>query len=211
MPSAIGPDWQQIALYAAGAVLLLFVLTRLPLVGRLIRVALTLGLTLFCAFLLLQMAPYQPFLSGLAARAGLDRQEVTGREVRIRMAPDGHFWADVSLGKAKRRMLIDSGATMTALSQRTAAAAGIEDAAALVPVVLRTANGLTQARPATLKRLRVGNILASDLKVVISPALGDLDVLGMNFLSRLRAWRVEGRTLILVPHHPQPEARPSPS
>jgi aspartyl protease family protein len=25
----------------------------------------------------------------------------------------------------------------------------------------------------------------------------------MNFLSRLKSWRVEERTLILVPHHPQ--------
>jgi len=25
----------------------------------------------------------------------------------------------------------------------------------------------------------------------------------MNLLSRLASWRVEGRTLILVPHHPQ--------
>jgi len=32
---------------------------------------------------------------------------------------------------------------------------------------------------------------------------GGLDVLGMNFLSRLESWRVEGQTLILVPHHPQ--------
>jgi aspartyl protease family protein len=28
-------------------------------------------------------------------------------------------------------------------------------------------------------------------------------VLGMNFLTKLDSWRVEGRTLILVPHHPQ--------
>jgi aspartyl protease family protein len=28
----------------------------------------------------------------------------------------------------------------------------------------------------------------------------------MNVLSRLASWRVEGRTLILVPHHPQPTA-----
>jgi aspartyl protease family protein len=27
----------------------------------------------------------------------------------------------------------------------------------------------------------------------------------MNFLSKLASWRVEGRTLILVPHHPQEE------
>jgi aspartyl protease family protein len=41
--------------------------------------------------------------------------------------------------------------------------------------------------------------------VVTSPGLGNLDVLGMNFLSKLDSWRVEGRTLVLVPHHPQPQ------
>jgi aspartyl protease family protein len=25
----------------------------------------------------------------------------------------------------------------------------------------------------------------------------------MNFLSKLESWRVEGGTLVLVPHHPQ--------
>jgi aspartyl protease family protein len=70
--------------------------------------------------------------------------------------------------------------------------------------VLRTANGATPARTASIRRLRVGNIEARNLKAVVSPALGDMDVLGMNFLSLLVSWRVEGRTLILVPHHPQP-------
>ena len=37
-------------------------------------------------------------------------------------------------------------------------------------------------------------IAASNLKVMISPALGDLDVLGMNFLSKLASWRVEDGT-----------------
>ena len=40
--------------------------------------------------------------------------------------------------------------------------------------------------------------------MVVSPAFGETDVLGMNFLSRLKSWRVEGSTLILEPHHPQP-------
>jgi aspartyl protease family protein len=30
-----------------------------------------------------------------------------------------------------------------------------------------------------------------------------MEVLGMNFLSKLKSWRVEGRTLVMVPHHPQ--------
>ena len=33
--------------------------------------------------------------------------------------------------------------------------------------------------------------------------IGDTDVLGMNFLSRLKSWRVEEGVLVLVPHHPQ--------
>src|SRR3546814_8157214 len=41
---------------------------------------------------------------------------VSGRTIRIPMAEDGHFWAQVSINGATRRMLIDSGATTTAIS-----------------------------------------------------------------------------------------------
>jgi aspartyl protease family protein len=100
-------------------------------------------------------------------------------------------------------MLIDSGATVTAVSQETAARASIASDAEMVPVVLRTANGMTAAQTGTIRELRVGNVTARNLKVVSSPALGGLNVLGMNFLSRLASWRVEGRTLIMVPNNPQ--------
>ena len=199
MPTTITPEWQQIALYAVIAALALVLLQRIPFVGRIVRGALSLGLLAFCIFLLMQQAPYEPNLAQLAGRLGLDRQEVVGDEVRIRMARDGHFWANVTLNGVKRRMLIDSGATVTAISAETARSASVEGDAALVPIVLRTANGLTKAKAGTVKDLRLGNIEAQNLKVVISPALGNLDVLGMNFLSKLASWRVEGRTLVMVP------------
>ncbi|MGK3765467.1 retroviral-like aspartic protease family protein, partial [Enterococcus faecium] len=63
-------------------------------------------------------------------------------------------------------------------------------------------NGQVEAQTATVRDVRLGDIAARDLGVVVSPAFGDTDVLGMNFLSKLKSWRVEGRTLILVPHHP---------
>jgi aspartyl protease family protein len=203
MPTTINPEWQHIALYAVGATVALMLIQRIPVVGRIVRLLFSLALVAFCLFLLIQQAPYQPNLAELAGKLGLDRQEVVGKEVRIRMAPDGHFWADVTLGGVKRRMLIDSGATVTALSERTAQAAGVDKDAELMPVALRTANGVVAARTATIEELKVGNVTARRLKAVVSPALGDLDVLGMNFLSRLQSWRVEGRVLILVPHHPQ--------
>lgn len=206
MTVTTNPDWPQIALYVIGATLLMMILFRLPVVGRLLRFLVSLALVALVAFLLLQQAPYHPELARLTGGLGLDSQEVTGREVRIRMSPDGHFWASATINGVRRRMLIDSGATVTAISESTARAAGVESGAAPVPVVLKTANGLAPARAAGVEELRLGNILARDLKVVVSPAFGDMEVIGMNFLSKLASWRVEGRTLILVPHHPQPVA-----
>jgi aspartyl protease family protein len=205
MSLTANPDWPQIALYALGGALLLMLLFRLPVVGRLLRFAFSLGLVAIALFILIQQAPYQPQLGRVVERLGLDPQEVTGREVRIRMAADGHFWADATINGVRRRMLIDSGATVTAISERTAAAARVEGNLGPVPVVLKTANGMAPARTGSVEELRLGNIVARDLKVVVSPAFGDMEVIGMNFLSKLASWRVEGRTLILVPHHPQSE------
>lgn len=134
-----------------------------------------------------------------SVRRMLGDQQVVGSETRIRMNPDGHFYADVAVNGVERRMLIDSGATITALSTGTAAAAGIDTGGSLFPVVLGTANGTVEARRGTAGSVRVGSVRTSDLGVVVSPAFGETDVIGMNFLSRLASWRVEGQTLVLVP------------
>jgi aspartyl protease family protein len=168
-------------------------------VGRIVRFAVSLALLGFFIFLLMQQAPYQPQLAGVMSSLGLDRQEVVGREVRIQMAADGHFWGRARLNGVERRMLIDSGATMTTLSVKTAEAAGVKASAGMAPILLRTANGMTKAETGTLEEMRLGPITARDLKIVVAPAIGDVDVIGMNFLSKLKSWRVEGRTLVLVP------------
>jgi aspartyl protease family protein len=119
------------------------------------------------------------------------------------MAPDGHFWVAASINGVPRRMLIDSGATVTAISQSTARQAGVDTGTGLSPVILETANGAARAETGQVDEIKVGNIVARKLRIVTSPGLGSLDVLGMNFLSKLQSWRVENNTLILVPHHPQ--------
>jgi aspartyl protease family protein len=203
MPTT-SPEWHHLAVYAIVAALVIMALQRIPIIGRLIRFAFSLALLAFLIFILLQQAPYQPELARLSDRLGLDDQQVVGEEVRVRMSPDGHFWVNASVNGVNRRMLIDSGATVTAISERTAKAAGIDAGSSLAPIVLRTANGATPAQTGSVPELRVGNIVARNLRIVTSPGLGELDVLGMNFLSKLQSWRVEGRTLVLVPHHPQP-------
>lgn len=126
-------------------------------------------------------------------------QQIVGEETRVRMNPDGHFYAEVTVNGVERRMLIDSGATLTALSMATAQAAGIDTEGGMFPVLLETANGTVEARRATAEVVQLGSIRTTGLGVVTSPAFGDTDVIGMNFLSRLAGWRVNGQVLILTP------------
>ncbi len=199
MPITTNPEWPQVAIYAAVAALVLILLFKIPYVGKVLRSLLSFGLLAFCLFLLFQQAPFDPNLSRLTERLGLDSQEVVGDEVRIAMSRDGHFWARVMLNGVERRMLVDSGATVTAISVQSADSAGVERSIGGVPVLVRTANGTVPAETGRIERLGIGGIEARNLSVVISPALGNVDVLGMNFLSRLASWRVEGKTLIMVP------------
>lgn len=204
MPISTDLPWNEMAIYAAGAVLILIILFKIPYVGRVLRALFSFALLAFGIFLVLQQAPFDPNLSRITANLGLDKQEVVGGEVRIPMSRDGHFWAEVSLNGTARRMLVDSGATVTALSEATARAAGVKADATLVPLLMKTANGTVRADAGTVDRLEIGRIEAHKLKIVISPGLGDTDVLGMNFLSQLQSWRVEDRTLILTPKSDAP-------
>ncbi|MDP1028013.1 TIGR02281 family clan AA aspartic protease [Sphingomonas sp. KR1UV-12] len=191
---------------AAALVVVILVARRVPVIGGLVRLATWGALALLLVTVLGERAMVDPYLARIATFLKLDDQRVVGDTMRIRMSSDGHFWVRVKLGGTERRMLIDSGATVTAISTGTAAAAGLTPSDGIVPVVLRTANGSVQAQTATVPELRLGNIVARDLSVVVSPAFGDMDVIGMNFLSRLKSWRVEDNTLILEPHHPQATA-----
>jgi aspartyl protease family protein len=151
--------------------------------------------------LVLVVVAYRHELGGIfgniGSRLGLQEQTIDGETVRIRQSADGHFWANVSVNGHPRRMLIDSGATVTALSQRTADLAGVESDGR--PVVLSTANGDVPAERGAVHELTIGALTAHSLPVVISASFGEIDVLGMNFLSRLESWRVERDTLILEP------------
>jgi aspartyl protease family protein len=133
----------------------------------------------------------------LEARGGAV-EDVAGRpgEVRVRQASDGHFWVDAEVNGRRVRFLIDSGATTTSLSRATAERAGIRMSGGF-PAAVQTANGLVQVERGRAETLRVGAIERRDVAVHVSDAFGDLNVIGMNFLSSLAGWGVEGRTLVM--------------
>jgi len=136
---------------------------------------------------------------------GLPAQQVSGGETRVQMSNDGHFWLQAQVNGQSYRFLVDTGATLTALSESTAAAAQVPAQQLHRSVMMKTANGTVRAELARIEELRFGNVVAHDLDAVIAPGLGETNVIGMNLLSRLASWRVEGRTLVLVPNHPQTE------
>jgi aspartyl protease family protein len=119
-----------------------------------------------------------------------------GAEIRIPMALDGHFWVDGELNGRKIRFLVDSGATMTTVGREFANGAGVVIAAPGNQVV-RTGNGMIRVSTAQADTLKVGSIERDNIPLHVAD--DDLNVLGMNFLSSLRRWGVEGRWLVLVP------------
>jgi aspartyl protease family protein len=139
-------------------------------------------------------------LNTIGSKVGISEapQVAEGKTIRIQLSPDGHFWARATINGVELRMLIDSGATVSAISEETAQAAGIDYARGM-PVSVSTANGTVEARRARAQRVEVGPLGTDDLTVFVASSFGDLDVLGMNFLSRLKSWRVEGNVLILEP------------
>ena len=120
-----------------------------------------------------------------------------GAETRIPMAMDGHFWVDAKVNGRDVRFLIDSGATMTTISRSTAARAGVAVSPNRDQVVI-TGNGQIRVATGTAAELQVGNIVRQNVGLQVADR-EDLNVIGMNFLSSLSRWSVEGRWLILVP------------
>lgn len=118
-----------------------------------------------------------------------------GRQIRIPMAIDGHFWVEGQVNDVPVRFLIDSGATMTTVDQATAMQTGLR----IDPnrgQLVRTGNGIIRVALGRAETLDVEDIERRNMSIHVAEN-DDLNVLGMNWLSTLKRWSVEGRWLIL--------------
>lgn len=171
-------------------------------VGRLLRGTATLALAGILLLVVLQMARFDSRFDVAVPELGMPKQIVEGGETRVRLAGDGHFWIRADVNGTQADFMVDTGATLTAVSEATAQAAGLLPRAGGLPVTLTTANGSVDAHLTSIDRMRFGNVEARGIDAVIAPNLGRMNVLGMNLLSRLASWRVEGDTLIMTPKKP---------
>jgi len=166
------------------------------------------GLRMFAGWVLIFLAAFVAFslkddIVGFANQV-LDESRAEGSGVQvgetleIKQALDGHFWVDGTINGQTVRFLIDSGATTTSLSGATARRAGVKPSGGL-PAMVRTANGVITVERARVDRLQVGQIVRENMAVHVSDGFGETNVIGMNFLSSLSGWGVEGNRLILRP------------
>ena len=171
--------------------------------GRLLSTGSTLVLCGVLVLIVLQLARLDPRFDVAMSEVGLPEQSVVGGETRVELAPDGHYWLNAEVNGVPARFLVDTGATLTAISADTAQRAGLEQRRDRLPVTMTTANGTITVPSTTVDELRFGNVAAFGLDAVIAPNIGETNVVGMNLLSRLAQWRVEQGTLVLVPNNPQ--------
>jgi len=119
-----------------------------------------------------------------------------GQETRIPMAIDGHFWVTAKVNGRDVKFLVDSGATTTTIDRNTAKSAGVSVSEQRDRYV-RTGNGVIRVASGRADELTVGGITRRDVALEIADN-DDLNVLGMNYLSSLSRWGVEGRWLVLT-------------
>ncbi len=127
-----------------------------------------------------------------------EKPRVSGQEVSVDVGDDGHFRIEAQVNGYAVKFLIDTGATNSTMSRRQATAAGVDISDTGFGVIVQTANGMTTMRRARAESIMIGSIKRDNQSLWISED-DDLNVLGMSFLTTLKSWRVEGRTMILSP------------
>lgn len=123
--------------------------------------------------------------------------ETVGNSLRIPISEDGHYYAKATLNGHDTHFLIDSGASVTTISREMAKAADLPLDALEKPALVNTANGIAEARRSKVAHFELGPFKREEMPIFVMDDLNDMHMLGMDFLSSLKSWRVEGRILIL--------------
>jgi aspartyl protease family protein len=120
------------------------------------------------------------------------------RSVVISPGRNGHFEVAGNVDGRRMDFMVDTGASVIALTARDAAMLGIHPAESEYVAMVRTANGTVRAAPVELDRVEIDDLVVHDVAALILPdgALSD-NLLGLSFLSRLRRFEYSDGKLVL--------------
>lgn len=120
-----------------------------------------------------------------------------GTTVELRAGRGGHFVTTAYLNGRPVQVMVDTGASIVALSHEDAQRAGVYVRPSDFTHRVNTANGTARIAPVTLDSVSIGDITVRDVSAAVSePGRLQTSLLGMTFLGRLS--RTEMRSGVLV-------------
>jgi aspartyl protease family protein len=131
------------------------------------------------------------------APAKVTKARLSGEE-RIDGNRQGHFVSQFRMNGRPVEAMVDTGATIVAISKSTARRLGISILPADFTQKVQTANGTANVAFVIIKSIEFGSIRVRDVEaaVIDDKALSGT-LLGMSFLSQLKSFKVEDGELIL--------------
>lgn len=118
-------------------------------------------------------------------------------DVELRRMPDSHFYADADVNGGKASLVVDTGATIVALSWSDARAAGIDPTTLVFSQTVMTAGGPVKSAPVRIGRLAIGPIVRLDVAAAVLPEGIEGSLLGLSFLDTLSSYQITGDRLTL--------------
>ncbi len=129
--------------------------------------------------------------------AQAETETYSGGTVELKASANGHFHTAAEVNGREIEVMVDTGASMVALTEEDAERAGIYLKNSDFTHSVSTANGIARVAPVTIGRLTIGDITVRNVEAAVCER-GKLTttLLGMSFLSRLD--RVDMRSGVLV-------------
>jgi aspartyl protease family protein len=121
-----------------------------------------------------------------------------GRSLSIPRDARGHFETEGRIDGQRIGFMVDTGASVIALNESSAARFGLRPARGDYKATVTTANGTIKAAPTRLAVVDVGGLVVRDVEAMVLPdeALSE-NLLGLSFLSKLRRFEYANGTLVL--------------
>lgn len=115
----------------------------------------------------------------------------------IARAADGHFYAEAAVEQHSTHFLVDTGASVVALTGADARAIGLDWNGGDLRPIGRGASGPVYGVPVMLDRVELGGMEARAVPAAIVPQGLDVSLLGQSFLSRVGSVRIDGDRMTL--------------
>lgn len=110
----------------------------------------------------------------------------------------GHYVVHPSVGNYRIKMMVDTGASIVALTADDARALGIRNDTSARKIRLSTANGSVTGFRTVLREVRLGEIVVRNVDAVVLPAGAlSISLLGNSFLSKLLGYEVQTGRMVL--------------